>query len=53
MLRRWWAQKREHLSPQDVTAAGGWTDPEALPTAYQSADRDTILDIMKAGERAG
>jgi hypothetical protein len=33
---------------QDVMAAGGWRDPQALQRAYQHADAATLSRVMEA-----
>ena len=47
--RRLWAQERKHLPAQDVAAAGGWNDTQALEHIYQKADPATVLDVVNAG----
>jgi integrase len=47
--RRLWATERKHLPPQDVAAAGGWGDTQALTLIYQKADPETVLEVVKAG----
>lgn len=44
--RRGWATARKHLPVQDVMAAGGWTDPTVLQTAYQQADELTMTRVV-------
>ena len=46
-FRRAWATRRKHLPVQDVMAAGGWRDINALQKAYQSADPETIRRVME------
>ena len=45
--RRLWATERRHLPAQDVAAAGGWTDTQALTTIYQHATPDKILEVVE------
>jgi integrase len=45
-MRRGWATLRKSLPVQDVMVAGGWRDAEALRTAYQGADSQTVLDVV-------
>ena len=47
--RRLWATERRHLPAQDVAAAGGWTDTQALTTIYQHATPDKILEVVEVG----
>ena len=47
--RRLWATERKHLPSQDVAAAGGWNDTQALTTIYQKADPGTVLRVVEAG----
>lgn len=48
-FRRAWATKRKHLPVQDVMDAGGWRSPEALQTAYQGSDPETVQRVVDAG----
>ena len=49
--RRKWASERKHLPDVDVAKAGGWNSLERLKTAYQQADKATMLRVeMEAGE---
>jgi integrase len=48
-FRRAWASQRRHLPVQDVAAAGGWRDIQALQTAYQHADAATMRAVMELG----
>lgn len=50
--RRLWAQERKHLPAQDVAAAGGWNDTQALEDLYQKSDPATVLDVVNAGTGA-
>ena len=47
--RRLWATERKHLPVQDVAAAGGWGDTQALATLYQKADPATVLQVVEVG----
>lgn len=47
-FRRAWATARKHMPLQDVMAAGGWRDPQALQRAYQHADAATLRKVMEA-----
>ena len=47
--RRLWATERKHLPSQDVAAAGGWNDTQALTLIYQKADPATVLRVVEAG----
>ena len=44
--RRKWVTERKHLPDVDVATAGGWNDTEALKTAYQQADTETMLRVV-------
>jgi integrase len=44
--RRKWATERKHHPDVDVAKAGGWASLEALKTAYQQADDETILKVV-------
>ncbi len=44
--RRKWVTERKHLPDVDVAAAGGWNDTEALKSAYQQADTETMLRVV-------
>ena len=46
-FRRAWATRRKHLPVQDVMAAGGWRDINALQKAYQAADPETVRRVME------
>ena len=48
-FRRAWATRRKHLPVQDVMAAGGWRDINALQKAYQAADPETVRRVMELG----
>ena len=48
-FRRAWATRRKHLPVQDVMAAGGWRDINALQRAYQAADPETVRRVMELG----
>ena len=48
-FRRAWATQRKHLPVQDVMAAGGWRDINALQRAYQAADPETVRRVMELG----
>ena len=49
--RRKWLTERKHLPDVDVAAAGGWKDTQALKSAYQQADTETMLRVvLEAGE---
>ena len=48
-FRRAWATRRKHLPVQDVMAAGGWRDINALQKAYQAADPETVRKVMELG----
>jgi len=49
--RRKRATERKHLPAVDFAAAGGWKTSQALKTAYQQADAETILRVvLEAGE---
>jgi len=49
--RRKWVTERKHLPDVDVAAAGGWKDTQALKSAYQQADTETMLRVvLEAGE---
>lgn len=45
-LRRGWATLRKSYPVQDVMAAGGWRDPQALQTAYQAADSKSVRAVV-------
>ena len=45
-LRRAWATARKHLPLADAMAAGGWSDPTSLQTAYQQPDVDTLQKVV-------
>ena len=38
---------RKHLPVQDVMAAAGWRDVNALQKAYQAADPQTVRRVMR------
>ena len=44
--RRKWATERKHLPDVDVAAAGGWRSLDALKSAYQQADPETMLQVV-------
>jgi integrase len=44
--RRKWATERKHHPDVDVAAAGGWKSVQTLKTAYQQADRETMLRVV-------
>ena len=44
--RRKWATERKHHPDVDVAAAGGWKSLQALKTAYQQADPNTMLRVV-------
>ena len=48
-FKRAWATQRKHLPVQDVMAAGGWRDINALQRAYQAADPETVRRVMELG----
>ena len=49
--RRKWVTERKYLPDVDVAAAGGWKDTQALKSAYQQADTETMLRVvLEAGE---
>ncbi len=52
-FRRAWATARKALPVQDVMAAGGWRDVQALQKAYQGADPVTTRQVVEFGERTG
>ena len=37
---------RKRMPVQDVMAAGGWFEPDALQDAYQSSDPEGMLDVV-------
>ena len=47
--RRLWATERRHLPVQDVAAAGGWTNTQALVEMYQQAEPAKILEVIEVG----
>jgi hypothetical protein len=46
--RRMWANARKHLPLKDVAYAGCW-DEQTLLRHYQSADDQTVYEVMNAG----
>ena len=49
--RRKWVTERKHFPDADVAAAGGWKDTQALKSAYQQADTETMLRVvLEAGD---
>jgi hypothetical protein len=44
--RRKWPTEGKHLPDVEVAKAGGWASLESLKTAYQQADRGTMLQIV-------
>lgn len=47
-LRRRWASKRKHMSPQDVAAVGGWKSTHTLREIYQFPDEETMEEVAMA-----
>lgn len=45
-FRRAWATRRKDLPSQDVAAAGGWADTQALQLCYQHADPATTERVV-------
>lgn len=44
--RRLWASSRKDLQDVDVAQAGGWASLEALKSAYQQPDDETMLRVV-------
>ena len=44
--RRLWASSRKDLPDVDVAQAGGWASLEALKSAYQQPDDETMLRVV-------
>ena len=45
-LRRKWATERKGYPVKDGAAAGGWKTEEVLMTSYQTADAETIKNVV-------
>ena len=47
--RRLWATSRKGMPDVDVAKAGGWSSLDALKTAYQRPDDETMLAVVTGG----
>lgn len=50
-FRRAWASRRRHKPARDVAEAGGWRSLDALQTAYQHADAQTMRQVVELDEQ--
>jgi hypothetical protein len=44
--RRKWATERKSLPLKDIAAAGGWRDTATLLASYQTADMETMVEVV-------
>jgi integrase len=50
-FRRQFATETKHLPVRDVMELGGWTNSLTVEQAYQSADMDTMLEVLEGRRR--